>query len=188
TWIDGNTYTNSNSSATHILTNSQGCDSLVSLNLTITTADVSVTNNDPSLTANASGAAFQWVDCDNGFATIPNATMQTFTPTNNGNYAVIVTQNACSDTSMCNLIETLGTVENSLSSTSIHPNPTNGPLTVLFEGDEAKLIIYDFKGTVLEHLTITSGQVISLTEYKSGCYFIRLSLDGLISTEKVIKF
>ncbi|MFK7784594.1 MAG: SBBP repeat-containing protein, partial [Crocinitomicaceae bacterium] len=36
TWIDGNTYTNSNSSATYVLTNSQGCDSTVTLNLTIT--------------------------------------------------------------------------------------------------------------------------------------------------------
>ena len=35
TWIDGNTYTSSNNTATHTLTNSQGCDSIVSLDLTI---------------------------------------------------------------------------------------------------------------------------------------------------------
>ena len=35
TWIDGNTYTTSNSTAIHTLTNSAGCDSTVSLNLTI---------------------------------------------------------------------------------------------------------------------------------------------------------
>ncbi|MGC6495386.1 MAG: glycine-rich protein [Flavobacteriales bacterium] len=35
TWIDGNTYTQSNNTATHILTNSNGCDSIVTLNLTI---------------------------------------------------------------------------------------------------------------------------------------------------------
>jgi len=35
TWIDGNTYITSNNNATHILTNSIGCDSLVTLNLTI---------------------------------------------------------------------------------------------------------------------------------------------------------
>ena len=36
TWIDGNTYTSSNNSATHTLTNTAGCDSVVSLDLTIT--------------------------------------------------------------------------------------------------------------------------------------------------------
>jgi uncharacterized delta-60 repeat protein len=35
TWIDGNTYTSSNNTATHTLTNAAGCDSVVTLNLTI---------------------------------------------------------------------------------------------------------------------------------------------------------
>lgn len=35
TWIDGITYTGNNNSAVHILTNTAGCDSIVSLNLTI---------------------------------------------------------------------------------------------------------------------------------------------------------
>ncbi|MBL4592697.1 MAG: T9SS type A sorting domain-containing protein [Flavobacteriales bacterium] len=34
-WIDGNTYTSSNTTATHTLPNAAGCDSVVSLNLTI---------------------------------------------------------------------------------------------------------------------------------------------------------
>ena len=34
-WIDGNTYTTSNNTATHILTNATGCDSVITLNLTI---------------------------------------------------------------------------------------------------------------------------------------------------------
>jgi hypothetical protein len=35
TWIDGNTYTSSNSTATYTLTNATGCDSIVTLDLTI---------------------------------------------------------------------------------------------------------------------------------------------------------
>src|SRR5690606_20294260 len=35
TWIDGNTYTSSNNTATHTLQNQYGCDSVVTLNLTI---------------------------------------------------------------------------------------------------------------------------------------------------------
>lgn len=36
TWIDGITYTSNNTTATHVLTNAAGCDSIVTLNLTIT--------------------------------------------------------------------------------------------------------------------------------------------------------
>lgn len=48
TWINGVTYTQSNNTATHTITNSSGCDSTVTLNLTITPAvifDVNATNN-----------------------------------------------------------------------------------------------------------------------------------------------
>ena len=40
TWIDGNTYTSSNNTATWILTNATGCDSTVTLDLTITNSNV----------------------------------------------------------------------------------------------------------------------------------------------------
>lgn len=47
TWIDGNTYTASNNTATFMLTNALGCDSLVTLDLTInnTTTGVDVINS-----------------------------------------------------------------------------------------------------------------------------------------------
>jgi hypothetical protein len=40
-WIDGNTYTTNNNTATHILTNAVGCDSLVTLDLTISNSSYS---------------------------------------------------------------------------------------------------------------------------------------------------
>ena len=38
TWIDGNTYTTSNNTATYTLVSSSGCDSIVTLDLTITSS------------------------------------------------------------------------------------------------------------------------------------------------------
>ena len=38
TWIDGNTYSSSNNTATHTLINAAGCDSVVTLDLTITSS------------------------------------------------------------------------------------------------------------------------------------------------------
>ena len=42
TWIDGNTYTTSNNTATFTLTNAAGCDSVVTLNLTILDSNTGV--------------------------------------------------------------------------------------------------------------------------------------------------
>ena len=41
-WIDGNTYTSSNNSATWTLTNAAGCDSVVTLDLTINNSNAGV--------------------------------------------------------------------------------------------------------------------------------------------------
>ncbi|MEN7548785.1 SBBP repeat-containing protein [Rapidithrix thailandica] len=54
-WIDGNTYTASNHTATHTLINEAGCDSVVTLSLTLLDIEVSVDN--PVLTEGNSGTA-----------------------------------------------------------------------------------------------------------------------------------
>lgn len=55
TWQDGNTYTTSNNTATHILTNSFGCDSTITLNLTIIN---STTGTDTQTACDS----FTWID------------------------------------------------------------------------------------------------------------------------------
>ena len=44
TWIDGNTYTENNNTATWLLTNLAGCDSLVTLDLTLNSSNSSEIN------------------------------------------------------------------------------------------------------------------------------------------------
>ena len=80
TWIDGNTYTSSNSTATDTLTNAAGCDSVVTLNLTINTVESSVTQNGTILSSNQSGASYQWVECP-AMTPISGATSQSYIAT-----------------------------------------------------------------------------------------------------------
>ena len=68
--------------------------------VTVNTVDVSVTQAGAMLTANAAGAAYQWMNC-NGNTPLPGQTYQSFTATNPGSYAVVVTQNGCTNTSTC---------------------------------------------------------------------------------------
>ncbi len=67
--LNGQTYT---STGTYIqtLTNAQGCDSTITLNLTIPVIDNTITTlNGLTFTANQAGASYQWVYC-NGNAPI----------------------------------------------------------------------------------------------------------------------
>jgi len=106
TWINGITYTASNDTATYILTNAAGCDSLVTLDLVIdNTPSNAVTQTGTTLTADAAGFSYQWVDCENNNAPISGETNQSFTPMNTGNYAVEVFSATCSSLSDCFLID-----------------------------------------------------------------------------------
>ena len=133
-WIDNNTYTASNNTATYTIVGgaANGCDSIVQLDLTIETIDLSVTNTGLTITANETGASYQWVDCDNGNAPIAGATNQSFTATANGNYAVMITKGSCSEVSNCTLINSVGLSDLSEETFRIYPNPNDGQFNVSF--------------------------------------------------------
>lgn len=82
-----------------------GCDTLLTINLTIDSVlDLGVLNNSPTLKANESDATYQWVDCQNDYAPISGETGQSFTARKNGVYAVILSKDGCMDTSDCVLV------------------------------------------------------------------------------------
>lgn len=56
--------------------------------------------NDLTLTATANDVTYQWEDCDLG-TPIVEETDQSFTPTRNGNYRVVLTKDGCSIPSAC---------------------------------------------------------------------------------------
>lgn len=127
TWIDGNTYSSNNNTATYELTSVAGCDSTVTLNLTINTVNVSVTSNEPTLSANVTGAQYQWVNCNNNFQSISGATQASFTPNFSGSFAVVISSNGCTDTSICYTVNNVGfdQLEVEIGFT-VFPNPSKG--------------------------------------------------------------
>jgi gliding motility-associated-like protein len=76
TWIDGNTYTSTNNSATHTLVNSNGCDSIVTLDLTILNTSYGIDNQSHCDT-------YTWIDGN------------TYTSTNNSATHTLVNSNGC---------------------------------------------------------------------------------------------
>lgn len=190
TWIDGNTYTESNNTATHTLYNVLGCDSIVTLNLSIINPITSVTQDGPSLTANEVGADFQWLKCPEMTALI-DATSQIYQATENGSYAVVVSLDGCSDTSVCFTVEGVGVIENDFGNDLlVYPNPTDGQFSIdLGENYKTSIItIRNIVGQVVQNKRFNEIQVLDL-ELKgiAGFYLLEIETNQKKAFIRLIK-
>ena len=193
TWIDNVTYTASNNTATHTIIGgaTSGCDSVVTLNLTINTVDNTTTLNVNTVTANQTGATYQWLDCNNANAVIIGAIAQSFTPTVTGNYAVEVTMNGCSDTSACVNVIITSINELALAGIKIYPNPVNDNIFIelanLAQATKITIVSIDGK-EVYSNATINSNKLaIDAAAWSKGVYFITITSDKNSNTMKLIK-
>lgn len=183
TWTSSGTYNDT-------IPNMAGCDSVITVNLTINSADNSVSLAGMTLTAGATSATYQWLDCDNSFAVISGATNQSFTPSSDGNYAVAVTQNGCQDTSACTAVIFEGLTENGLAEVYVFPNPTQGELQVyLGSGSGSCMVrITDVQGRMVQEVPFSNqGLNTILLTGDRGVYFVEVLKDGERKVIRVIK-
>lgn len=190
-----NPITTAISSGHFILTASNGCgsDTAQTPNVTVYIVDTLVIQSGVTLTANATGAAYQWIDC-NGNISIPGQTNQSYTATANGSYAVIVTQNSCSDTSSCYNITTVGILENSSAAAiSIYPNPSIGKFIIEMENlkgqiENGVIEIYNVIGERIYSTNLKQqySNEIDFSKSHRGVYFIKIYEGEKIYTEKIV--
>ncbi|MCW3103862.1 MAG: hypothetical protein JWO09_2302 [Bacteroidetes bacterium] len=160
--------------------NMAGCDSIMTINLTIDTVNtgVTVSASGVTLTANAVGAGYQWIDCSSNMP-LAGETAQSFMATADGMYAVVVTENLCTDTSACFTIVGTGVNENHLASRiSLYPNPTQGQFTIISSDKQEKLLveIVNILGETVQSEMITGAQPKSFNiEGTAGMYFVKIS-------------
>jgi hypothetical protein len=191
-WIDGNTYTTNNNTArdTIISGATNGCDSVVTLNLTITVVDTSITSAGTYLTANGLSAAYQWLDCNNNFARIPSATARTYYPNVNGSYALEITSSNCTDTSSCYAVIGVGLSESANSnSISISPNPATNKLTITTSNNIKieQITILDSRGSKVRVVNDTKISIIDVSDLAKGVYFLQVQSDNGLLNKKFIK-
>ena len=145
----------------------------------------------PTLTANQTGATYQWVDCDNGNAIIPTETNQSFTATVNGNYAVVVTVGSCSDTSACENITGVGINEVTSSVVSIYPNPTSGMFTISLANTKGAIsyTLTTLEGRIVEQANnVTQHNIqVDLTNESKGVYFLIIQENNTNTTYKIVR-
>jgi ELWxxDGT repeat protein len=122
-----------NKSGTYLDTipNATGCDSLITVNLSIHRVNTVVVVDGYSLQAAFTGARYQWVDCGADYSPFTGDTNQSFVPLVPGTYAVIMNDKGCVDTSDCfTLVATSLSRDKSDQGMAVYPNPTQGNFTI----------------------------------------------------------
>jgi hypothetical protein len=188
TYLFNNQLLTQSGSYNDTLVNASGCDSILTLNLTITEIDNTVTQDGNTLTANGLGT-YQWVDCNTNFSAISGETNPSFTISSSGNYAVIVNNEGCADTSAC--FFAVGIIDfNHLQSVSVYPVPATNRLTVQFSNpiSHASLALHDITGKMVFETQVNSisSTTFNTSEMNRGIYFLRISSDMENSCHKII--
>ena len=193
TWINSKTYTSSNSTAKDTLVNAVGCDSIVTLNLTINKVDAfSVSVEGAIATASEIEGNYQWIDCENNFQPIENETGHNYAAKKNGFYAVIVLQGNCRDTSNCLEINTVSILEPRFNQDfKVYPNPSTGSVQVEFNAvqQEVKVLLFSLKGELLNSSTHLQATKIALEIKESqGVYFLKIINESeIVSVVRLVK-
>lgn len=172
------------------LTNAEGCDSLINIELEVTSFDHTVTTHPSYLESNDSNATYQWYDCSMG-KIIQGETGRTFTPGANGQYAVILNKLFCSDTSACIDVTWIGIDEHATSDIRIYPNPVKDELTVDFDRafSSARIEIMNNLGQIIiaRQTENVTQEILDVSELTKGVYTLRVTSDALTFTGKFIK-
>lgn len=165
-----------------------GCDSVVVLDLTVIPVNTNVVQSTNLLIAQATGAGFQWINCTTNNP-IPGATNQYYTAFTVGEYAVIVTQNGCSDTSACYDVTTIGMEERSMPDARIWPLPVTDRLNIELSAplSDVEVRIADLTGRVVHQRSFPTlyRSVIEVQAMPTGVYFLEL---GSGSMRKALRF
>lgn len=169
-----------------------GCDSTVNLVVSIANVDVTVTRMDSTLTASATDASYQWIDCADT-SPVEGATFQSFTPDASGDYAVVIVNAAgCVDTSACVVVDIFNSISDAFTiQLNAFPNPATSELTVDFGKvyPEINLTVLSIHGQVLRELKLnnSASQELSLEEMPAGLYLIQVESDGERGLIRVVK-
>lgn len=171
-----------------------GCLDYLTIDVTVTTLDTSVTNISDSLVSNATGVTYQWMNCESGYAAIPGANGQGYQPTNTGIYAVQIVGNECVDTSACFQVVIFndGLVQSSFKEAiRLYPNPASD-LLIIEMGEYLPLTeatIMNGLGQALSTEVFQHQESIhlNLAELPQGLYVIRLRSGDREAVMKVEK-
>jgi hypothetical protein len=119
------------------------------------------------------------------------ATGQSYTASTNGSYAVIVTQNNCSDTSACLNVTGIGIAENGFGGLlNVYPNPSKGEFFIDLGAtyNDISVVATDVTGRVMFSKAVSSGNLIPVElDAPAGVYMIRVTAENHSAVIRLVK-
>ncbi len=167
-------------------TAANGCTDIDSVIVTVTSVDAQISVSGITLTASPVDANYIWISCADGQAL--SASGDTFTPTENGDYAVVVTDifSGCSDTSACVSVSTVGLEALYTESVTIYPNPAQALIHFSGLSGNETIRFSDMTGKSLEISVNNASADISTLD--AGVYFVSVrSASGRETIIRLVK-
>lgn len=166
------------------------CDSTINTVLTINNPVDNSTFIDGQgyITANLQNAvSYSWIDCNDATPSELANTIS-YLPTVNGDYAVIIDDNGCVDTSACVPYYSTGINENaSANSFKIYPNPNAGEFIIQAAAAGTYSIVNEL-GQLVQTVSLNAGTDFkcSVSGLKNGVYFLSGIVEGHVIKQKIV--
>jgi hypothetical protein len=154
----------------------------------VTPSNLIAITMDNSASAVATGVTYQWINCA-GNVPIAGATNQSFSASESGSFAVIVSDGECSDTSECFTADLSGIDGLNTSGFSIIPNPTNGIVSIELSENtmNATISIAALNGQLIETFTTSSASTSrDLSYLNDGMYLITVATENGNTTKRIV--
>ncbi|MFN0188920.1 MAG: T9SS type A sorting domain-containing protein [Bacteroidia bacterium] len=195
--LNGALYYNDGTYQQKLIT-SVGCDSIIELQLTVSSITNTISQSSAILQTAASGSGYQWIDCATNSA-ITGATNSTYQPTQSGDYAVAVTYGNCIDTSSCFAFSMVG-LPSSIGADVIFQTRYNSNADQIqlhaekLKGYKGMLRLMDISGRIIfqkQIENIAAGNLdieIPAKGMNAGIYLVNLITERDNISGKVVKY
>ncbi|TNE78592.1 MAG: T9SS type A sorting domain-containing protein [Bacteroidetes bacterium] len=184
-WTQSNTYYDT-------IPNAAGCDSIITVNLTVPIINTGISQVGELLMAIESAAdSIFWINCSTK-AILPGYTSKTVLIDSNGSYAAVLYKDGCSDTTGCMTINngSTGIEYNELAmSSQLYPNPSDGHFNLDLgkRYGNIQITVTDISGKAIAKRNYASAQQLELMFHeKPGIYFVEIEADGYRTVSRVI--
>jgi uncharacterized repeat protein (TIGR03803 family) len=171
--------------------NAAGCDSIMTIHVTVIHPNTTIISSGSGLQAVFAGGEYQWVNCLEGYLPITGAVDQSLTPLSPGSYAVIVNDQGCLDTSDCYTVEVTGLSENEAKAgMTVYPNPTSGNFTIDLGKiyPEALVTITRDDGQVIRKENVKNSRMVDMKlDEPPGVYMVTVRRDCREAVFRVVK-
>ncbi len=170
------------------LRSASGCDSIVTLHLTVIPFDLNIYAMGSSLVATPGFESYQWFDCDAN-AIISDEISNVFTPLTPGSYSVIINNGECSGNSPCFTFTSIPSIQHS-SEFRIVPQPAFDKIRISAEGEKRpfEMEVYDLNGRLLRrNSAVIPESEMDIHSLLPGVYFVRFIREGTVFYSRFLK-